>query len=343
MDHMNVPTQAAEPAAAGSYARFAKRDLDKMSWLAPLVNNPIGDLLNIELRHEQLFFVADDRVVENIGYSEKGKRFSESDYGKQIASVGDLARFGYWFVGRSFDPEIMKEALRRQIDGYYYSILSNQCQDWADRLKRGAARIERERGLARRLGREARLAASFEEFVLPTEPASIAMGLVALALGVGGFVAPVVAGAAFTAVIGTFFLASGLSHAFYAFHGKEWRNLLPELLIASINLVAGTIMLSNRDISRVTGGVIVALSLAVHGGFNVVVSLFNRPRSHWIGKLIAGVLMLGAATMVVAHWPMSGDRALGAAVGVSLLAGGLSTILLNWKTRASREHEAIRS
>lgn len=35
-----------------------------MSQVAPLVNNRAGDLLNIELRHEQLFFVQDGRVVE---------------------------------------------------------------------------------------------------------------------------------------------------------------------------------------------------------------------------------------------------------------------------------------
>src|SRR2546426_10479712 len=59
-----------EPAPVRSYSRFAKRDLDKMSWLAPLVSNRFGDLLNIELRHEQLFFIQDDQVIEDIGYSE---------------------------------------------------------------------------------------------------------------------------------------------------------------------------------------------------------------------------------------------------------------------------------
>ena len=60
-----------------------------MSWLAPLVNNRFGDLLNIELRHEQLFFIQDDQVIEDIGYSEKGKRFSEAEYGKVIRTLDD--------------------------------------------------------------------------------------------------------------------------------------------------------------------------------------------------------------------------------------------------------------
>src|SRR5262249_18510077 len=178
------------------YARFAKRDLDKTSWLAPLVNNRLGDLLNLELRHERRFFVEGDRVVEDVGYSEKGKRFSESEYGKPIHDLADVARYGYWFVGRAYDSEAMREALRRQQDGHYYSIFSNQCQDWADRLARRAAAVERERSIAPSWLDERRHRFDSDPELSPTEPASIVLALVALALGIGGFLAPVLAGSA---------------------------------------------------------------------------------------------------------------------------------------------------
>jgi len=319
---------------AESYARFAKRDLDKMSWLAPLVNNRLGDLFNVELRHEQLFFVQDDQVVENIGYSEKGKRFSEAEYGKVIRTFDDLRKCGYWFVGRTYDPDVMREALRRQQDGYYYSFFSNQCQDWADRLKRGAARIERERGIAPP-PRKGLQRANPEARVLPTEPASIWMGLVAVALGVGGFLAPVVAGGTFTVFLGALFLAAGLSNIVYAFHARNWRNVPPELLTGVINLATGVLMLWNREFARMAGSGILAVALAIHGAINVFLGLFSKPRSHWIGKLAAGLVMLACAALIVARWPLSGERLLGATVGLSLFAGGVGTIWLNWKSRAS--------
>jgi len=330
-----IPTsqERPSPGAEGQpYARFAKRDLDKMSWLAPLVNNPIGDLLNIELRHEQLFFVQADQVVDNVGYSEKGKRFSEAEYGKVIRNLDDMKLAGYWFVGRRYDWEVMREALRRQRDGYYYSIFSNQCQDWADRLERGAERVERELGIAP-FGRAHRISIDSDPFVFPTEPASIGMGLVALAVGVGGFLAPAVAGGAFTRFLGVLLVASGLSHLVYALHGRDWRNLLPELLTSLIYLAAAEFMLWNREFARMAGSVVIAVTLAVHGAINVSLGLFNRPRSHWIGKLGAGFLMIAFAAAVASRWPQSGDRLLGEAVGMSLFAGGLSTILLQWKTR----------
>src|SRR5689334_15059619 len=100
-----------DPGDEAAYCRFGKRDLDGMSWLAPLLNNRIGDRLNLELRHEHLFFIQGDRVLKDIGYGEKGQRFSEAEFGKPIRSLQDLKMHGYWLVGRAYDPAIMREAL----------------------------------------------------------------------------------------------------------------------------------------------------------------------------------------------------------------------------------------
>jgi uncharacterized membrane protein HdeD (DUF308 family) len=331
---MNTSAPATE-----AYARFAKRDLDKMSWLAPLVNNRFGDLLNIELRHEQLFFIEGDRVLEDVGYSEKGKRFSEAEYGKPIHSLEDVAKNGYFFVGRAYDPDVMHEALRRQKDGYYYSFFSNQCQDWADRLHRGAERIERERGLGPHAKKHVPLQAAPERPVLPTEPASIWMGCVAIVLGIGGILAPTFAGDAFTAVLGGFFLASGVSHILYAVHSKDWSTLLSAIILAIVNLAAAALLLVGRQFALVTGSLVVAGAVGANGIMHVVGGLFGRPRSHWMGKLFAGLIMLAGVAVVALRWPVSGDRALGVVVGGSLCAGGISTIWLSWRTKLSEQSD----
>ena len=162
---------AAESTGQREYCRFGKRNLDGMSWLAPLVNNRLGDRLNLELRHEQLFFIKGDQVLEDIGYSEKGQRFTETQFGKPIRSLEDLERNGYWLVGPEYDAAVMREALAQQKDGYYYSLFANQCQDWADRLRRSAERLETQRGV--QPGHIARSAAPhYSKPVSPTEPAS---------------------------------------------------------------------------------------------------------------------------------------------------------------------------
>ena len=86
------------------YCQFGKRFLDGFSWIAPVTNNRLGDALNIEFVHEQLFTIEGDKVLHDVGYGEKGKRFSEADYGKPIKSLSDLAKNGYWLVGRTYHP-----------------------------------------------------------------------------------------------------------------------------------------------------------------------------------------------------------------------------------------------
>ena len=191
------------------YCRFGKRNLDRMSWLGPLLNNRIGDRLNLELRHEQLFFIQGDRVLKDIGYSEKGRRFSEIEVGKPIRSLEDLTKNGYWLVGRTYSPVIMEEALARQRDGYYYCLFSNQCQDWTDRLRRAAERLERERGLdSKQLALGSTNSAYYSKPVSPTEPASVFMGLLTLVVGVAAIVGRIVAGPLFTGLLGVLFLIS---------------------------------------------------------------------------------------------------------------------------------------
>src|SRR4249919_2118078 len=96
------------------YCQFGKRFLDGFSWLAPLTNNRLGDALNIEFVHEQLFFIQGNRVLDNVGYSEKGARFNEAQFGKPIHSLEDLGRNGYWLVGRRFHPEIGRASCRER-------------------------------------------------------------------------------------------------------------------------------------------------------------------------------------------------------------------------------------
>jgi hypothetical protein len=249
----NAGSSAAEATGEREYCRFGKRDLDGMSWLAPLVNNRVGDRLNLELRHEQLFFIKGDEVLEDIGYSERGQRFTEAQFGKPIHSLDDLRRNGYWLVGPEYDPAIMREALAEQKDGYYYSLFANQCQDWADRLRRSAERLEVQRGLQPE-SRAPSTAPHYSKPVSPTEPASIWMGLVAFVLGGAAILGPIVAGDLFTVLIGIVFLVSGVSHVAYGLHAKDWRNLLHFLFLALGLFVGGVLILVNLQVAAVASG-----------------------------------------------------------------------------------------
>ena len=103
---MEAVEATVNPAAADAdYAQFAQRNLDKLSWLYPLVNNKLGALLHLQLRHDQLFFMKDGQVVDDIGYGDNGKRFHERDMGKVMKTPQDITAQGYWFVEPRFNAK----------------------------------------------------------------------------------------------------------------------------------------------------------------------------------------------------------------------------------------------
>jgi uncharacterized membrane protein HdeD (DUF308 family) len=323
---------AAEATGERKYCRFGKRNLDGMSWLAPLVSNRFGDRLNLELRHEQLFFIKGDQVIEDIGYSEKGQRFTEAQFGKPIHSLEDLKRNGYWLVGQEYDPAVMREALAEQKGGYHYLLFANQSQDWADRLRRSAERLETQRGV--QPGHIARSAAPhYSKPVSPTEPASIWMGLLAILLGGASIVGPIVAGDLFTVLVGIVFLVSGASHIAYGLHAKDWRNFLHFLLLAVGLFVGGILILMNLHFAVVASGTLLAILITIQGIHSILVGAGSRPLIRGVGPLAAGLGMLACAALIVAHWPESSDDSVGLWVGLALTAGGWSTIWLSWTTR----------
>jgi uncharacterized membrane protein HdeD (DUF308 family) len=303
-----------------------------MSWLAPLMNNRLGDRLNLELRHEQLFFIKGDQVIEDIGYSEQGQRFTEAQFGKPIHSLEDLKRNGYWLVGQEYDPTLMREALAQQKDGYYYSLFSNQCQDWEDRLRRSVERLEAQRGLEGKASAHPS-APHYSKPVSPTEPASIWMGLLAIILGGAAMLGPIVAGDLFTILVGIVFLLSGASHVLYGLHAKDWRNLLHFLVLALGLSVGGLLILLNLPFADMASGTLLAILITIQGVNSIVVGAGNRPLIRGLGPLAAGLGMLACAALIVSRWPASSDASVGLWVGLALTAGGLSTVSLSWTTR----------
>jgi uncharacterized membrane protein HdeD (DUF308 family) len=318
------------------YCQFGKRFLDGFSWLAPLTNNRIGDALNIEFVHEQVFLIEGDRVLRNIGYGEKGTRFSEEEFGKPICSLKDLEKQGYWLTGRPYHPEAVRRALEEHEDGSYYSFFSNQCQDWADRLKRRVERIEKELGLPP-LGEAVRSGVDdrFWKEKPPTVPASVVLGCVSILLGIGAVLSPMIAAKRSLTVLGLFFIASSVSDVVYAVRGRVWNQFLQTVFFALLNLLAGVALLADRNLSLKWAGGLFAVALAVSGGSRILVALRSRPFRRWIGTLASGIGLLALAILLFTRAVDRRDAILGVLVGFNLVLAGVSTLWLRWS--ASRK------
>ncbi len=333
---MHEPTSSPLASAPASvpltrYCQFGKRFLDGFGWIAPVMNNRLGDALNIEFVHEHLFLIEGDQVIKNIGYGEKGQRFSEEDFGKPLHSLEDLEKNGYWLIGRPYHPDAAREALEEQDDGHYYSFFSNQCQDWADRLRRRIEKIEKASGLPRLCGEVSSGADDrFWKEKPPTVPGSAVLAVVAILLGVGSFVAPAVAAHRSVWVLALFLIASGVADVVYAFHGRAWSQFLGTCFFAAMNFVAGAALLIDTGLAANWAGGIFGIALAIHGGARVIVALRSRPFFRHLGSLVEGLVLLIGAIVLLSGAKGNRDVILGTVVGFNLLLGGASTLWYRW-------------
>lgn len=112
---------------------FGKRPLSGSPWLGAASSNPIDDYFNTELSHEHGFF--EDVQGDNVGFGPNG-RFSEDPTGK-----------GYRYDNTHYDDALMRQALNNINDGTYsnWPWNKNNCQDWAERLRKEYERLKKER------------------------------------------------------------------------------------------------------------------------------------------------------------------------------------------------------
>ena len=319
-------------AAEADYAQFAQRNLDKLSWLYPLVNNKLGALLHLQLRHDQLFFMKDGEVVDEIGYGDNGQRFHERDMGKVMKTPLDITAQGYWFVEPRFNAKAACEALGEVQDGSYYSLFSNQCQDWANRVRVQTERIEKAQHLEPPPGREA-YAALYHE-VAPTVPAAWYFGMIALIVGVLGLGAPLVTGFHYLKLVALLLFAIGVSDIIYAFSSRAWGTFVSTVFFGLLSMAGGVAVWINDHFLLSNSNGVMALALAVVGLARIGVAVRSRPFSAWIGTFVTGFLLLATAWIAWIH--KEGSAAawiLGAALSVSFISAGVSTIWLNWRLR----------
>ncbi len=330
---MGAVEAVVKPECAGAdYAQFAERNLDKMSWLYPLVNNRVGAMLRLQLRHEHLFFMQDGRVVDEIGYGEDGKRFREADMGKVMRTPEDITAQGYWFVAPRYNARAAYEALGEVKDGAYYSVFSNQCQDWAKRVRAKSAEIEKREKLAPPPGEEA-YAPLYKE-VAPTVPGAWYLGMLAVAVGVLGLAAPMATGYHYLRFVALLLLAIGISDIIYAFSSRAWRTFLSTIFFGLLSVAGAAAIWFNDHFLLMRSNGLLALVLAAVGLARLAVALRSRPFVAWIGTFVTGLLLLATAGVAWTH--RDGSAAgwlLGASLSVSFISAGVSTIWLNWKLR----------
>jgi uncharacterized membrane protein HdeD (DUF308 family) len=78
-----------------------------------------------------------------------------------------------------------------------------------------------------------------------------------------------------------------------------------------------------------------AFYFVVDGGFQIIGALQARPADGWVWFMLGGIISMALGFMVYGDWPLSGAWLIGTLVGIRLLFGGFTIMMLSGAQRAA--------
>jgi uncharacterized membrane protein HdeD (DUF308 family) len=162
----------------------------------------------------------------------------------------------------------------------------------------------------------------------------IFLSVVLIILGILAIIAPAIASAFFTAMMGWIALISGIVMVVQSFRSHPVRGFWLNLIVGIFYAVAGLYILFNL------GAALLALTFAfgvlfvVEGIFTIIMA-FTQKAGRGLSWLVVlnGVVTLILGIMVLNGWPFSALWLIGLYVGISLLLSGVSLLAASLAVR----------
>lgn len=171
---------------------------------------------------------------------------------------------------------------------------------------------------------------------VPIGPNWRLLGLVGLVVGLLGLVAiafPVATSLSITYLFGVLFVLAGIVHGVHAFTVRGWSGRLWQLTMGIVGVVAGAIVLVNPVVGLVSLTILLIAYLLVDGVAELWLSRRLESDTGRASVGLSGALSLLLAVLLFVGFPADAAWALGLLVGVSLLATGLSTMIVAYDGR----------
>ena len=163
---------------------------------------------------------------------------------------------------------------------------------------------------------------------------SIFMGVLSAALGVFLIAYPLTAATITTVLLGWVLILVGIAQFVFALHSQTPGNFFLKLLSGVIYGVAGLALafFPFEGLEALTG--LLGTLLLVQAGLATVTAFQVRPVEGWGWFLFDAAASFALGLLIIVRWPSSSVWAIGTLVGVAVLMGGISRIVLAAKLRS---------
>jgi uncharacterized membrane protein HdeD (DUF308 family) len=174
---------------------------------------------------------------------------------------------------------------------------------------------------------------------------SIFMGVVTAALGVFLILYPLMTATITTLLLGWILIFVGIAQFVFALHSQTVGNFFLKVLLGALYGITGVALafFPFEGVEALTG--LLGTLLLVQAGLLTATAFQVKPLDGWGWFLADAIASLGMGILVLAKWPSSSVWAIGTLVGVAVLMGGISRIVIASKIRngASSVENAVRA
>src|SRR5271166_6395211 len=163
---------------------------------------------------------------------------------------------------------------------------------------------------------------------------SIAMGVLTAVLGVFLIIYPFATAMITTVLLGWILILVGVAQFVFALHTQTVGNFFLKVLLGILYAIAGLALafLPIEGVIVLTG--VLGTLLLIQAGLLTVTAFQTKPLDGWGWYLADAIASLLLGILIFAKWPNSSLWAIGTLVGVAVLVGGISRIMIASKIRS---------
>ena len=162
---------------------------------------------------------------------------------------------------------------------------------------------------------------------------SIFMGVLTALLGVFLIAYPLATATITTVVFGCVLILVAAAQFVFAFHSQKIGNFFLKVLLGVLYGIAGIVLVFFPITGVAALTVLLGILLLVYAGAVTALAFRLRPVEGWGWFLFDGIVSLLLGILILARWPSSSFWAIGTLVGVAVLMGGISRIMIAAKIR----------
>ncbi len=156
----------------------------------------------------------------------------------------------------------------------------------------------------------------------------IGLGIVFMVLGVVAILLPFIASLVTTIAVGWLMFFGGLFQCIHAVQNRRWGGSGWAIVSAVIYMIAGVLVVAFPITGTLTLTLVLSAYFVAQGVLKIVRAAQHRTMRAWPWLVFDGILSLLLGLLVGLGWPSTAVWAIGLLVGIDLLIGGSSMLLI---------------